>query len=686
MFKIRGEIKGSEQINIIDIDEKSIAALGQWPWSRDIVSQMVAKLTQDGAAIIGMDVVFAEYDRTSPSAFAAKLGLANNNNKFLNYDEIFAKTLANSPLILGYQFEMVDKPFLNKNAPSIPAIFIEKNKQSNDYVLEGKGTILNNELVQNSGYSSGFFNNIPDDSGITRSVPLIIRFDGQIYPSLVLEMIRAANGINKVIVNYNELGVENIQLGNFFIPTDRYGRLLINFRGKEKSFRYISAVDILENKIQKEEIAGKIFFIGTSAVGLSDLRAIPFEPIFPGVEIHANVIDNILNGDFLTLPHWIDAANIFYIIIIVALSMIFMGLSKINYIPIAFMLLLSVIIYSNYYLMFEQYILIDTFFPLSGLLFATIASISINYFFETKQKELIKQKFSSKVSKGVMEDILKSGDNDLLSAKDKEVTVFFSDVRGFTTISEAMPSPRALIDYLNRYLTPVTEIIIDNEGTIDKYIGDAVMAYWNAPADVANHQDKAIKASLEQFKFLKELNAKLQAENVPIVEIGIGINTGHVTVGEMGSARRSDYTVIGDPINLGSRLESLCKGYGAKIIISEFTKNGLKEEYITRTLDLVRVKGKTEPVAIFEIIDYKENPLLLEDKESAIKEVEYFNRAVMMYRKSEFRLAKSMFEELKNDYKPLNKKICDIYIERCEIFIKTPPKDFDGVFTHTTKG
>ncbi|MBD3839936.1 MAG: adenylate/guanylate cyclase domain-containing protein, partial [Epsilonproteobacteria bacterium] len=537
-----------------------------------------------------------------------------------------------------------------------------------------------------NGYSSGFFNNIPDDSGITRSVPLIIRYEGQIYPSLVLEMIRASNGINKVIVNYNEIGVENIQLGDFFIPTDRYGRLLINFRGKEKSFRYISAVDILENKIPTEQIKDKIFFVGTSAAGLLDLRATPFESIFPGVEVHANAMDNILNNQYITLPAWVDGANIIVIIFITSLTMILVAFSSVKWIPIIFIALFGLIVSFNYHMLFKKYISLNTFFPLVALLFSIIGATLINYFFETKQKELIKQKFSSKVSKAVMEDILKSGDNDLLSAKDKEVTVFFSDVRGFTTISEAMPSPRALIDYLNRYLNPVTEIIIDNEGTIDKYIGDAVMAYWNAPADVTNHQDKALKASLEQFKFLKELNVKLQAENAPIVEIGIGINTGFVTVGEMGSARRSDYTVIGDPINLGSRLESLCKGYGAKIIISEFTKSGLKEEYITRTLDLVRVKGKTEPVAIFEIIDYKEHPLLLEDKESVIKEVEYFNRAVMLYRQSEFKLAKSMFEEIQNTMNPLNKKICGIYIERCEVFIEHPPKDFDGVFTHTTKG
>lgn len=683
MFTLRGEIKGSPNIAIIDIDEKSIAALGQWPWSRDIVASLVDKTTALGAGIIGFDIVFAELDRTSPSTIFAKHNLVTKE-KPQNYDAILANSIANAPVILGYQFEMVSKPFLKKEAPAVPAVFIEKNKQDG-YVLEAFGTILNNEILQPAGYSSGFFNNIPDESGITRSVPMIIKYDNQIYPSLALEMIRAANDIKKVVVNYNELGVENIQLGDFFIPTDRYGRLMINFRGKEKSYEYISALDIIEGKVKKEQIEGKIFLVGTSAAGLFDLRATPFESIFPGVEIHANAIDNILTGDYLTSPAWVDGANITNIILITFLATFAVYFSTIYLIPLFFTFMFGLIVFANYYLLFQYHISINTFFPIITLVLSFVVALLINYFFETKQKELIKQKFSSKVSKAVMEDILKNPDNEILSAQDKEVTIFFSDVRGFTTISEAMPSPRALIDYLNTYLTPITDIIINNEGTIDKYIGDAVMAYWNAPADVANHQDKAIKASLEQFVFLQTLNTKLTAQNLPIIEIGIGLNTGSVTVGEMGSASRSDYTVIGDAINLGSRLESLCKTYGAKIIISEFTKIGLTDTYIIRCLDLVRVKGKNEPVEIFEVLDFAHTPLLYSNIQTIQDEVLAFNEAITMYRKSNFSEAKEQFEAILNQFDVSNPTIYQMYIQRCDTYIQTPPADFDGVFTHTSK-
>jgi len=687
MFNLRGEVAGSKDIVIVDIDEKSINTIGQWPWSRDVVSQLVEKSTQYGAGIIGFDIVFAEYDRTSPSAILKKLRIKESSN-VENYDLIFADTISRTPVILGYQFEMAEKPFIKKIAPSIPAIVIEKNRQvdSVDMVPNAKGVILNNDIVQNAGYSSGFFNNIPDDSGITRSVPMLIRYEGQLYPSLALEMIRAANGINKIIVNYNELGIENIQLGDFFIPTDRYGRLLINFRGKERSYKYISAVDILEGNIGANDLKGKVLFVGTSAAGLFDLRATPFESIFPGVEIHANAVDNILNSEYITLPSWIDGVNIIYFTVIILLSTFLVYASNIILIPILFLMLFGGILALNYTILFDYHISLNTFYPLIALTISFATAMIINYFYEVKQKNLIKHKFSSKVSKSVMEDILKGGDDDILSAKDKEVTIFFSDIRGFTTISESMKTPRELIDYLNRYLNPVTDIIIKNEGTIDKYIGDAVMAYWNAPSDVENHQDKALKTSLEQFAFLDELNVLLEKEGKFPIKIGIGLNTGHATVGEMGSTKRSDYTVIGDAINLGSRLESLCKSYGSKLIISEYTKEGLQDEYVIRNLDLVTVKGKTKPVEIFEVFDYKHHPILYKNTiNEVIKEVEYFNEAILHYREGRFEEAKHMFEDIQANYNPQNSTVCGIYIERCTHYIEYPPINFDGVFVHTTK-
>ena len=298
LFSLRGEIPNSGNVIIIDIDEESIKGLGQWPWSRNKVSQIVKNLTDANIGIIGMDIVFAEVDNSSPHLVLEKFGIKKEN--IPNYDLEFSQTISNSPVILGYQFELEKNQFINTNVPEIPAIFIEKNKlNDSNYLIEAKGTILNTPLLQNNSYSSGFFNNIPDETGIIRSVPLIISYNDAIFPSLALEIIRTITDSKKVFINYNEEGVSTISLNNIEIPTDRHGRILVNFRGKEKNFKYYSAIDIYNNNFKKEELEGKIALVGTSAAGLLDLRATPFESVYPGVEVHANVIDNILVGDYI---------------------------------------------------------------------------------------------------------------------------------------------------------------------------------------------------------------------------------------------------------------------------------------------------------------------------------------------------------------------------------------------------
>jgi adenylate cyclase len=320
---------------------------------------------------------------------------------------------------------------------------------------------------------------------------------------------------------------------------------------------------------------------------------------------------------------------------------------------------------------------------------------------EIRQKERIKGKFASKVSPAVMNDILSNEDN-VLEGKEREITVFFSDVRNFTNISEAIGDPKKLIRFMNTYMDPMTEIIIKTEGTVDKFIGDAIMAYWNAPTDVLNHADKAVTASLEQLHALRELNKTLRedpefisvvamsdAKGVPIVDIGIGLNSGVAIVGEMGSSGRSDYTVIGDPINLGSRLESLCKYYNSKLNISNFTKELLMGNYIYRFLDLVTVKGKSEPIEIWQIHDYddeRDTYLFDVSKEQLIHELSLYHEAIKLYKKAEFAKALEIFKEIESWSNKTNNAIYKIYIERCEHYIEIPPQNFNGVFIHTSKG
>jgi adenylate cyclase len=680
MFNLRGEIKPkSDSVVIIDIDEKSLQALGQWPWSRDILSKILYNLSNAQVAVIGFDIVFAEEDRTSPHKIFKKLDIKKED--IPNFDLEFAQAIANTPTILGYQFELTDKKYINKNAPSIQTIFIEKNKkQGQNYLITAQGTILNIPILQNSSYSSGFFNNIPDDTGIIRSIPLIISYEDEIYPSLSLETLRIGLGINKIYINYDENGIKNLQLDDLIIPTDRYGRLLINFRGKEKTFKYISAFDIYNNNFEKEDIKNKIVLIGTSAAALMDLRATPFESIFPGVEIHANAIDNVISQDFLYKSSWIDGANIIIIFVLSIFTFFIVRKIPIWITPIFIVALILTVCYSIYYLLFNVGIVLNILFPIFTISISGVISLVIGYFYEIKKKEKIKSKFASKVSKDVMEELLKNIDNNKLKAQNKEVSIFFSDIRGFTNISEKLNKPELLVKYLNQYMTPMSEIIIKNNGTIDKYIGDSIMAYWNAPFDIDNHADKAVKSALEQLTKLEDLNKTFEELKQPKIEIGIGITTGITTVGEIGSIGRSDYTIIGDNVNLGSRIESLCKFYGSNLIISQDTKDKLVNKYIFRYLDHVKVKGRNNPIKLWEVLSFEtKKDIQIEE------EINKYNKAINLYENSKFDEAIKLFKELKINKIKLNTHIYEIYISRCNEFIKNKPINFTAIYEHKMK-
>ena len=680
MFNIRGEIEPkSNSVIIIDIDEKSLQSLGQWPWSRDILSKILENLKNSEIAIIGLDIVFAEEDRTSPDKLLKKYNIENKN--LPNFDSQFAQTVASTPTILGYQFELADKDFINKEAPSIQTIIIEKNKKlGNEYLLKARGTILNIPIIQDNSYSSGFFNNIPDESGIIRSVPLIISYNDVIYPSLALETLRIALNTNKIYINYDDNGVENLQLDDYFIPTDRHGRILVNFRGKEKTFKYISALDIYNNNFKKEDIQNKIALVGTSAAALMDLRATPFESIFPGVEVHANVIDNILSKDFLYKPSWIEAVNLLLIFILSFIT--FFSIRKIPIILTPFFIVISfyVVFYSIYYILFNYGLILNILFPFISITLSAAISLIIGYFYEIKRKEEIKTKFASKVSKNVMEELIKDVDNDKLKVQNKEITIFFSDIREFTKIAEELNSPEILVSYLNSYLTPMSNIINKYDGTIDKYIGDCIMAYWNAPFDTVNHADKALRSALEQLSELKILNKNFEKLKQPRINIGIGITTGIATVGEIGSMGRSDYTIIGDNVNIGSRIESLCKFYGTNLIISQDTKDKLVDKYIFRYLDHVKVKGKQNSVIMWEVIS-------LENEESIHlkEELENHEKAINLYKNSEFNEALELFKELKIRQSELNSVIYEIYISRCTEFIENKSISYNTVYEHKNK-
>ena len=671
-FDFRGPQEVSKDIVIVDIDEKSIKELGQWPWERNKFAQILNNLTQHGAGIIGLDIVFSEADKTSPKLFAKKFGLDNKN--LPDYDAILSQSIASTPTILGYQFDFDHNN--TKDAPQIPAIFIEKHKQTREFLPLAHGVLTNLSIIQNASYSSGYMNNIPDETGIIRSVPLLIKYEEILYPSLAFEMFRIASNAKKVIVNYTPAGVENVFLGKELIHTDRFGKLHINFRGPFKSYRYISAVDVYNNTIKDKDIQGKFILIGTSAYGLMDLRSTPMDSVIAGVEVHANVIDNLLHQDMLTKPSTQELINLSTIFI--TIFIIIFIFSRFSLLTLFFIYPLSIfaLIYLNYYFLFTEHIILNTVFPLLSMIISLIAIIGVKYLFEYRQKEIVKNSFSKKVSKQVMEDLLSHPESTDLSAREVETTIYFSDIRSFTTISERLKSPKRITDFLNFYMNAMVLTVEKNQGTIDKFIGDAIMAYWNAPNKVKNHADKAVLTALYQIKQRDELNLTIHKEFGFDVDYGIGINTGNVVVGEIGSSGRSDYTIIGDAVNLASRLEGLCKPYKVRLVISEFTKAQLTGEYVFQLLDIVKVKGKHEPVKIYEVLS-----IGLASQRKKIELKKYY-RAHEFYIKADFHNAMQLFSELSIEYK---KYLYQLYISRCEHLISIGTKEFDGVFEFTTK-
>ena len=672
-FKVRGVEQPSDSVVIVDIDEKSIRALGQWPWERNKFAQILQNLSDAGSGIIGLDIVFSEADKTSPRYLLQKYHL--DLNKVPDYDAILAQTIATTPTILGYVFDFEHKN--DHEAPQIPAIFIQKHKHFDEFLPQAQGVLLNYTPIQAAGYSSGFMNNIPDNSGIIRSVPLLIAYDMQIYPSLAFEMYRIAMGSSQVIVDYGEAGINSIAMAKHSIHCDRFGRLYVNYRGGFRTFQYVSAVDIYNNKFNKKLFDGKFVLIGTSAYGLMDLRSTPMDNIIAGVEIHANVLDNLINNDMLYKPSWIEVVDLMVIFLSAVFIFFIISRFSVLYIAFSFIILFLFVTYFNYYILFSKHIILNVIFPFISIVVSFLILLGIEYLFESRQKEMIKKSFSKKVSRQVMEDLLKNPDRADLDSREVEATVYFSDIRSFTTISETLSSPKKIVGFLNYYMNEMVKVIEKNSGTIDKFIGDAVMAYWNAPLPIENHADKAVQSALVQIAMRDTLNIEIQEKYGFAVDYGIGINSGNVVVGEVGSFGRSDYTIIGDAVNLASRLEGLCKAYKVRIVVSEFTIQRLKGDYIIQLLDIVKVKGKHKPVKIYEILSLAQEISVEKEEELLL-----YEQAHTLYLKADFIKAEEMFASLEQKY---GKYLYTLYKDRCQHLQDEQIENFDGVFEFTTK-
>ena len=678
MFELRGEIEPSGNVVIVDIDEKSLLKYGQWPWSRDLVAKLIDNIMLSGAYVTGLDMVFAEEDKRSPHTIAKTLGI--DPLKLPNYDALLAD-------IFSYYNSLVVGGIFLTNSREVQSFDDATGAESSIYIERGgynhlinfQSTIPNIQIIQDSLYSNGFLNTVPDKDGTVRSVPIVMKSKTTgIYPSLALEIYKVYLGKNgkdvTVTIEGTEDGVEGIYIDNsLYIPTDRFGRILVNYRGKKKTFEYISALDVIEMNEGAKKLNERFVFLGTSALGLFDMRPTPFDSTMPGVEIHATVLDNLLMDDFITASPDAETIVLALILFVIIISVtLFASIHEYLSIPL-FIMMLYALYFFNYELLFHYHFVINIIIPLLSLIISFIVTISINFILTSSQKKVAMHAFAKKVSPAVMDDLIQHDTEGLLIPIEREVSVFFSDIRSFTSISEKIGSPKKLIKLLNTYMTPMVDIIIDEKGTVDKFIGDAIMAYWNAPIEMPNHADNAVRSAIKQIETLQKINIDIKKEFGIEIEIGIGINTGVATIGDMGSEGRSDYTIIGDHVNLASRLEGLTKQYKAKILITADTKDRLKGKYTIRSIDLVKVKGKKKAVSIFEIIV---------DKNITDNEIQTYEKALALYRDEKIKESLKIFQKL---YENSNALLYDIYIKRCKYYIDNPDISFDVALTMTTK-
>ncbi|HUU39990.1 MAG TPA: CHASE2 domain-containing protein, partial [Desulfatiglandales bacterium] len=704
----RGTVKPLDTVVHAVIDEKSLDEEGKWPWPRSKIAKLVDYLSDDGAKVIGFDIGFLEPDENNNISFIRKLEskienlkIKNKNlNGFIDASKETADndlTLANAlkrskaKVVLGYFFHMSQKGLgyeIEKKTIDTKLAQISKSKypiiQSSPGGYPDEETFFkayapetNLPMLTDAADSSGYFNMFPDFDGVVRWIPCIIKSGDEIFPPLSMQSLWHYLDNPPLVVKVAGYGVEGIQIGNIRIPTDEKGRMMINYLGPPKTFPHYSISDIINNRITKGEFKDKIVLVGATAIGIYDMRNTPFSPVYPGLEIHATVIDNILKQHFLTRPQWAQIFDLLSIIFMgIVIGFVIPRLNAIRGVLFALVLFLAHIFITRY--LFAAYgVWLNVTYPLGALLILYISLTIYKYVTEEKERKKIKDAFTYYVSSSVVNEMLKHPEKLKLGGDRKELSVLFSDIRGFTSIAEGL-TPEELVHLLNQYLTVMTDIIFKYNGTLDKYMGDAIMAIYGAPLDLPDHPVKACHSALEMMAELKNLNQKWINEGKKPIDIGIGINTGPMMVGNMGSMQRFDFTVMGDSVNLGSRLEGANKNYKTNIIISEFTYEKVKDEFICMELDSVKVKGKKKPVKIYCLAGYK-------DLASAQYEViDRFNQAIALYKAKDWEKALHAFENI-SAMDP-NLYASQTYIERChELKKNPPPADWDGVYIFKTK-
>ena len=690
---LRPREQTTRPVVIVDIDEDSLKAVGQWPWPRTTIADLITRITELGAVTIGFDVIFAEPDRMSPAVAEhsfrgidadtrAKLDSLPSN------DEVLAEAIKQSRVVVGQAGAAAPTP----TPPAEMALqtgFAVRGPDPAPYVVTFPGLLRNVLPIEQAAAGRGLFSINPENDGIVRRVPVIMVAQGALVPSLSMEMLRVVSGSSAILVRVDEAGVQAVAVPGLEVPTDRNGQLWVHFN-KHDPARFVSAKDVLQGNVPPDRMRGRLVLIGTSAIGLLDLKTTPVEAAMPGVEVHAQILESVLNKSLLVNPNYAIGAELAAAVLIGLAIIIAAPMLSATVVVLLGAVLIAGLIGFSLYLFVEDNLLIDFTYPLISSWLIYLVLTFVNYFREQKQRQQIRSAFGFYLSPHMVEQLARSPEKLVLGGEERRMTILFSDVRGFTTISEHYKDdPQGLTRLMNRFLTPLTNAIIERKGTIDKYIGDAIMAFWNAPVDDDEQEANACDAALEMQARAAALNVELKREAetngskyMPL-RIGVGLNTGPCVVGNMGSDFRFNYSVLGDTVNFASRLEARTKDYRLPLVIGSRTAEGAKQKFATMEIDLIQVKGKTQPEAVFAVLGRAEV-----EQDPRCGELRGLNAQMLAsFRKQQWDEALKLIDlcrKVADGFEVAG--LYDMYMERIETYRADPPgPDWDGVYEAESK-
>jgi adenylate cyclase len=608
--RIDPRVKTARPVTIVDIDEKSLAKFGQWPWPRTRIADMIVNLTQLGAVVIAFDVVFAEPDRLNPDAAAETMRYLDEATRsklraLPSNDQIFADAARRSRVVLG---ETGLAQVMTELDSTLPVTgFAMLGEDPEPFMFDFPGLLRNVHVLEVAAAGRGLITINPERDGIIRRVPMMLRAQGTTMPSLSFEILRVLSSSPTILIKSDRAGIKSVGVRGLELPTNRNGQLWVHYAHNDPSI-YVSAADVLDGSVAPDKIARKLVLIGTSAVGLSDIKTTPVSAAMPGVEIHAQVLEAALTKSLLAQPPYGPLLEFGAALVLGILVIAFAPKFGPVTLVVVGALFATLLVGTSWYYYTQHRLLIDFTYPLMSTTAIYLTLIFSSFVREQAQRRQIRSAFGQYLSPALVEQLAQSPEKLQLGGEEREMTIMFSDVRGFTTISESYKSdPQGLTALMNRFLTPLTNAILARKGTIDKYMGDAIMAFWNAPLDDREHQVNACEAALDMLEQIDVLNKEraIEAENgghryIPI-NVGVGLNTGTCVVGNMGSNLRFDYSVLGDSVNLASRLEGQSKEYGFPIIVGSRTALAVKDKFAILELDFIMVKGKKEPEVIYAI-------------------------------------------------------------------------------------